>query len=58
MADGAVLRVPTWVPVDRDGTAYTGNITPDEVIADTRSLGSDAILDAAVDWLEARPGCS
>jgi carboxyl-terminal processing protease len=58
MADGAVLRIPTWIPVDRDGTSYTANIVPDEVIGDTRTLGSDAILDAALEWLENQPGCS
>lgn len=58
MADGAVLRIPTWVPVDRIGTAHTTTIMPDEVIGDTRSLGSDAILDAAVEWLENQDGCS
>jgi len=58
MVDGAVLRVPIWVPVDRDGTRYTENIFPDEVIGDTRAGGSDAILDAAVAWLEGQSGCS
>jgi carboxyl-terminal processing protease len=58
MADGAVLRIPTWIPVDRDGTAHTGNIVPDEVIGDTRASGSDAILDAALEWLADQPGCS
>ena len=58
LADGAVFRVPTWVPVDRDGTRYTENIVPDEVIGDTRAGSSDAILDAATEWLEGQPGCS
>ncbi len=58
LIDGAVLRVPTWVPVDRDGTRHTENIVPDEVVGDTRALGSDAVLDAAVDWLEGQAGCS
>jgi hypothetical protein len=58
MADGAVLRIPIWVPVDRTGAAHTTNITPDEVIGDTRSLGSDAVLDAAVQWLQGEQGCS
>jgi hypothetical protein len=58
MADGAVLRIPTWIPVDRDGRSYTANIVPNEVIGDTRTLGSDAILDAAREWLENQPGCS
>ena len=57
MADGARLRVPIWVPVDRENRRYTANITPDEVIGDTRPLGSDAVLDAAVDWLDGQPGC-
>jgi hypothetical protein len=58
MADGGVLRIPIWVPVDRTGAAHTSNITPDEVIGDTRATGGDAIRDAAIDWLETQPGCS
>jgi hypothetical protein len=58
MADGATLRVPIWVPVDGSGTRHSTNIMPDEVIGDTRPLGSDAVLDAAVEWLEGQAGCS
>ena len=58
MSDGAVLRIPTWVPVDRTGTEYTAVIIPHEVRGDTRATGGDAIRDAAVDWLETHPGCS
>jgi hypothetical protein len=58
MADGAVLRIPTWVPVDRDGTAHAANVMPDELIGDTRATGSDAILEAALAWLQEQPGCS
>jgi C-terminal processing protease CtpA/Prc len=58
MLDGAVLRMPIWVPADREGERYTTNIMPDEVIGDTRSTGTDAVLDAALEWLEGQPGCS
>ena len=53
MADGAVLRMPTATPVDRDGTRYSGNIFPDE-----SAPAGEAALDAAVEWLEGRAGCS
>lgn len=53
MVDGAVLRIPTATPIDRDGTRYSGNIIPDEIVAD----GARA-LDAAVEWLEGEAGCS
>lgn len=53
MADGALLRLPTSTPVDRDGTRYSSNVIPDDVVADR-----DAAIDAAVDWLESQPGCS
>ncbi len=58
MADGAVLRVPTWVPVDRDGTGHTTAIMPDEAVGDTRATGTDAVVDAARAWLEEQASCS
>ena len=58
MTDGAALRVPTWVPVDREGTRHTTNILPAEAVGDTRASGGDSVLDAAVDWLEGQAGCS
>jgi hypothetical protein len=58
MADGAVLRIPIWTPVDASGVEHSTNIIPDELIGDTRALGRDAVLDAAVDWLEGQGDCS
>jgi hypothetical protein len=58
MVDGAVLRVPTWVPVDRTGTQHTSSILPDEAVGDSRATGTDAVLDAARSWLEEQNGCS
>lgn len=57
LTDGAVLRVPTWVPVARDGTRHETNILPDEVVGDTRAGGTDAVLDAALAWLAGLSGC-
>jgi C-terminal processing protease CtpA/Prc len=57
MTDGAQLRMPTAVPLDRDGTPYSGNVIPDDVAAVT-GPGGDAAVDAAADWLEDQPGCS
>ncbi|HEX7171075.1 MAG TPA: S41 family peptidase [Candidatus Limnocylindria bacterium] len=57
MADEAVLRMPTGVPVDRDGTRYTTSILPDEILGDTRPIGGDVILEAAVDWLGGSADC-
>lgn len=53
MADGALLRMPTSTPVDRDGTRYSSNVIPDDIVADR-----DAAVDAAMEWLESQPGCS
>jgi hypothetical protein len=53
MVDGAVLRMPTATPIDRNGTRYSENIFPD----DTAPAG-DAALDAAVEWLETQSECS
>lgn len=53
MADGAMLRMPTSIPLDREGTRYSGNVIPDDIVADR-----DAAVDAAVEWLEGQPGCS
>jgi hypothetical protein len=53
MADGALLRMPTATPLDRAGTRYSGNIIPDDIIAD-----GAAAAGAAVEWLESQPGCS
>ena len=53
MADGALLRMPTATPVDRVGTHYSGNVIPDDIVAD-----GDAAVDAAVQWLQDQPGCS
>lgn len=58
LVDGAVVRLPIWVPVDREGRRYTTNILPDEVTGDTRASGTDAVLDAALQWLESQAGCS
>ena len=58
MADGAVLRVPTWVPVDRDGNGHPTSILPDETVGDTRATGTDAVLDSARAWLEDQASCS
>ncbi|HET9416982.1 MAG TPA: S41 family peptidase [Candidatus Limnocylindria bacterium] len=58
MADGAVLRVPTWAPVDRAGTRHTSGIMPDQTVGDTRATGTDAVLDAARTWLEEQSSCS
>ena len=58
MADGAVLRVPTWAPVDRAGTRHTTGIVPDQTVGDTRATGTDAVLDAARTWLEEQSSCS
>jgi len=57
LIDGAVLRVPTWVPVDRDGTRHETNILPDEVVGDTRAGGTDAVLDSALEWLAGEAEC-
>lgn len=53
MVDGAVLRMPTATPIDRAGTRYSGNVIPDE-----NAPAGDAAVDAAMEWLESRPGCS
>jgi hypothetical protein len=53
MVDGAVLRMPTATPIDRDGTRYSENIFPDD-----SAPAGDAALDAAVEWLETHYGCS
>jgi len=52
MADGALLRMPTTTPLDRDGTPYRGNVAPDDIAAD-----GDAAVDAAVEWLGNQPAC-
>jgi hypothetical protein len=53
LVDGAVLRMPTATPIDRDGTRYSANIIPDE-----SAPPGDAGVDAAVEWLQRQPGCS
>ena len=53
MVDGAVLRMPTATPIDRDGTPYSENIFPHD-----SAPAGDAALDAAVEWLETQYGCS
>ncbi|MGZ8512862.1 MAG: S41 family peptidase, partial [Candidatus Limnocylindria bacterium] len=52
MADGALLRMPTATPLDRAGTRFSGNVIPDDIVAD-----GDAAVDAAVEWLEDQPWC-
>ncbi len=51
MADSAILRLAVAAAVDRDGVVYTDSIVPDQLVADTRLTGGDAVLDAAVEWL-------
>jgi len=58
LADGAELRVPTGTPLGADGIPVSGNIVPDEIVADTASTDGDPVLDAAVEWLEGQTGCS
>lgn len=58
MADGAVLRLAVSTFSDRKGNEYTGSLVPDEILADRRTDTSDAILDAAVDWLAHTPACA
>lgn len=58
MTDGATLRVPTWVPIDRERGRHTASILPDESVGDTRATGTDAVLDAARTWLEQQDACS
>lgn len=57
MADGALLRMPTATPLDRDGLEYTGNLVPDDIAVASGADG-DAVVEAAVEWLQGQPGCS
>ena len=45
--------MPTATPLDRAGTRYSGNVIPDDIVAD-----GDAAVDAALEWFAGQPGCS
>lgn len=57
--DGALLGVASVASVDRNGTAYTEAIEPDEVVRVTAPTGGrDIVLDAASAWLLSLPACA
>jgi hypothetical protein len=56
MPDGAVIFLTVATMADRLGTLYGGKIVPDESVSGTKTgePGTDAVLDAALTWLNAQ----
>lgn len=57
LADGAVIFLTIAWQADRTGRVYGGKLDPDEVVEGekTGDRATDAVLDAALTWLEAMP---
>lgn len=52
LSDGAILLLTTSVYADRTGKEYGGRVTPDEEIPPHGEGEKDAVLQAAVAWLQ------
>lgn len=51
LSNGGILNLATLAVMDRNEKIYTGKVYPDEIILENEP-GKDAVLDAALVWLE------
>jgi carboxyl-terminal processing protease len=60
LPDGAALVLTVAGTSDRFGRTYPGPLEPERPVSDggpSASAAEDAVVDAALDWLEAQPAC-